>query len=249
MTHKSLKIVLCFYMVFSNFYGFAQLGFSENKIVESQGKYFKKEVTETSILLYYNSSLIDDYGKSSPQVILYVVDRDTNKCFLEVYNCSKSAINTYYKTLNKMAVKLDEHTWKNYNNNSIYVLKVDGNILNIEHTYAPLNSSSSASNTNSTILSLQNELYACKNENQNLSDTINGLSATVNGLKQHIQYLINSSKDISILTTKGAENIEKALESIKQKDLKITMLQEALTKKDSVMLEYIKVLKMKSDKK
>ena len=119
MKHKTLKLLLCFYMVFSNFDGLAQLGFSENKIVESQGKYFKKEVTDTSILLYYNSDLIDDYGKTSPQLILYVLDRQTNKCFLEVYNCSKRAINTYYKTLNKMAEKLDENTWKNYNNNSI----------------------------------------------------------------------------------------------------------------------------------
>lgn len=242
MKHKTLQIVLCFYMIFSNIPSFAQLGFSENKVIAAQGKYFKKEVTDTSILLYYNSTLIDDYGKSSPQVILYVVDRNTNKCFLEVYNCSKSAINTYYKTLNSMGVKLDENTWKNYNNNSIYVLKVDANILNIEHRYAPLNSSSTTSNKNSTFFSLQTELDNCKNENQELSNTINSL-------KKQNQDLINSTKGMTILSAKGAENIEKALESIKDKDLKIARLQDALMKKDSVMLEYIKVLKMKSDKK
>lgn len=70
-----------------------------------------------------------------------------------------------------------------------------------------------------------------------------GLSATVAGLKEHNQTLINSSKDMTILTTKGAENIEKALESIKEKDLKISRMQDALTKKDSVTLAIVTSLK------
>jgi chemotaxis protein MotB len=70
-----------------------------------------------------------------------------------------------------------------------------------------------------------------------------GLSATVAGLKEHNQTLINTSKDMTILTTKGAENIEKALESIKEKDLKISRMQDALTKKDSVTLAVVTSLK------
>jgi chemotaxis protein MotB len=70
-----------------------------------------------------------------------------------------------------------------------------------------------------------------------------GLSATVAGLKEHNQTLINTSKDMTILTTKGAENIEKALETIKEKDLKISRMQDALTKKDSVTLAVVTSLK------
>ena len=70
-----------------------------------------------------------------------------------------------------------------------------------------------------------------------------GLAARVDGLKEHNQTLINSSKDMTILTTKGAENIEKALESIKEKDLKISRMQDALTKKDSVTLAVVTSLK------
>ncbi len=70
-----------------------------------------------------------------------------------------------------------------------------------------------------------------------------GLAATVAGLKDHNQTLINSSKDMAILSTKGAENIEKALESIKEKDLKITRMQDALTRKDSVTLAVVTSLK------
>lgn len=69
------------------------------------------------------------------------------------------------------------------------------------------------------------------------------LSATVESLKESNQHLINQSKDMTVLTTKGAENIEKALESIKEKDLKISRMQDALTKKDSVTLAVVTSLK------
>jgi chemotaxis protein MotB len=70
-----------------------------------------------------------------------------------------------------------------------------------------------------------------------------GLKATVDGLKETNQHLISTSKDMTILSTKGAENIEKALESIKEKDLKISRMQDALTKKDSVTLAVVTSLK------
>jgi chemotaxis protein MotB len=70
-----------------------------------------------------------------------------------------------------------------------------------------------------------------------------GLMATVNGLKDYNQNLINTTKDMTVLTTKGAQNIEKALESIKEKDLKISRMQDALTKKDSVTLAVVTSLK------
>jgi chemotaxis protein MotB len=70
-----------------------------------------------------------------------------------------------------------------------------------------------------------------------------GLTATVAGLKDYNQTLINTSKDMTVLTTKGAQNIEKALESIKEKDLKISRMQDALTKKDSVTLAVVTSLK------
>jgi len=70
-----------------------------------------------------------------------------------------------------------------------------------------------------------------------------GLKASVDGLKDQNQNLISTSKDMTVLTTKGAENIEKALESIKEKDLKISRMQDALTKKDSVTLAVVTSLK------
>ena len=62
-------------------------------------------------------------------------------------------------------------------------------------------------------------------------------------LKKNNSDLINNMGNLTTLTTKGAENLEKSLESLKEKDLKITRLQDALTKKDSVTLALVTSLK------
>jgi chemotaxis protein MotB len=62
-------------------------------------------------------------------------------------------------------------------------------------------------------------------------------------LKKNNSDLISNSKEMTVLTTKGAQNIEKALETIKEKDLKISRMQDALTKKDSVTLALVTSLK------
>ena len=62
-------------------------------------------------------------------------------------------------------------------------------------------------------------------------------------LKQTNTDLINSSKEMTVLTTKGAQNLEKSLESMREKDLKISRLQDALTRKDSVTLALVTSLK------
>jgi len=68
-------------------------------------------------------------------------------------------------------------------------------------------------------------------------------AATAAAMKDQNQHLISQSKDMTVLTTQGAQNIEKALESIKEKDLKISRMQDALTKKDSVTLAVVTSLK------
>jgi chemotaxis protein MotB len=48
---------------------------------------------------------------------------------------------------------------------------------------------------------------------------------------------------MTVLTTKGAENLEKTLESLKERDLKISRLQDAVSKKDSITLAIVSSLK------
>ena len=62
-------------------------------------------------------------------------------------------------------------------------------------------------------------------------------------LKSNNESLKNSLENVTILSSKGASSLEKTLESIKEKDLKITRLQDALTKKDSVTLALVTSLK------
>ena len=62
-------------------------------------------------------------------------------------------------------------------------------------------------------------------------------------LRKSNQDLIDTKGNLTTLTKKGAENLEKSLESLKEKDLKISRLQDALTKKDSVTLAVVTSLK------
>ncbi len=62
-------------------------------------------------------------------------------------------------------------------------------------------------------------------------------------LKANNQELINNMGNLTTLTTKGAENLEKSLESLKEKDLTIRKLQDAITRRDSVNLALVQSLK------
>jgi chemotaxis protein MotB len=69
------------------------------------------------------------------------------------------------------------------------------------------------------------------------------LANQIDFLKRNNSDLINNMGNLTTLTTKGAENLEKSLESLKEKDLKISRLQDAITKKDSVTLALVTSLK------
>jgi chemotaxis protein MotB len=67
--------------------------------------------------------------------------------------------------------------------------------------------------------------------------------ARTQALEEQIADLRKSNDNLQVLSAKGASNVEKTLESIKEKDLKITRLQDALTKKDSITLAIVTSLK------
>ncbi len=94
------------------------------------------------------------------------------------------------------------------------------------------------------------KLNACLEEKASATAKVEAMEGQVsdlrksnNDLKEANQGLIENTKDMTVLTTKGAENLEKSLESMKEKDLKITRLQDALNKKDSVTLAIVSSLK------
>ena len=87
------------------------------------------------------------------------------------------------------------------------------------------------------------KLNLCNEEKSGLSASLAAMKDQNDNLKSTNQGLITTTKDMTVLTTKGAQNIEKALETIKEKDLKISRMQDALTKKDSVTLALVTSLK------
>lgn len=87
------------------------------------------------------------------------------------------------------------------------------------------------------------KLNACLEEKASATSRVTALEERINDLKKSNNELISSNKDLTMLTAKGADNIEKTLESMKEKDLKISRLQDAVNKKDSVMLALVTSLK------
>ena len=87
------------------------------------------------------------------------------------------------------------------------------------------------------------KLNSCEADRAAANASIASLKERIQELKQTNTDLIDSSKSLTILTQQGATNLEKSLESLKEKDLKINRLQDALNKKDSVTLALVTSLK------
>ncbi len=69
------------------------------------------------------------------------------------------------------------------------------------------------------------------------------LGSQIKTLNNQNAALLNNVGDLATLSKKEAENLEKSLESIKEKDMKIQRMQDAITKKDSVTLALVTSLK------
>lgn len=87
------------------------------------------------------------------------------------------------------------------------------------------------------------KLNACEAEKAAANARITSLEERIAELRKDKEDLIKSSKDLTMLTQQGAINVEKSLESLREKDLKISRLQDALNKKDSVTLALVTSLK------
>ena len=80
------------------------------------------------------------------------------------------------------------------------------------------------------------KLNSCLDEKERLNQQIGQLS-------NQNTALLNNVGDLATLSKKEAENLERSLESIKEKDMKIQRMQDAITKKDSVTLALVTSLK------
>lgn len=87
------------------------------------------------------------------------------------------------------------------------------------------------------------KLNSCLSDKAASDARVAGLQEQLADMRSTNQDLINTKGNLTTLTQKGAENLEKSLESLKERDLKITRLQDALTRKDSVTLAIVTSLK------
>ena len=87
------------------------------------------------------------------------------------------------------------------------------------------------------------KLNSCLEEKATADARLQTLEDQNSFLKANNQELINNMGNLTTLTTKGAENLEKSLESLQEKDLTIRKLQNAITRRDSVNLALVQSLK------
>ena len=87
------------------------------------------------------------------------------------------------------------------------------------------------------------KLNSCLSDKAVADASLDALKDQLMDLRKTNDALISSTKEITLLTAKGADNLEKTLESLQERDLKINRLQDAITKKDSVTLAIVSSLK------
>lgn len=87
------------------------------------------------------------------------------------------------------------------------------------------------------------KLNSCLEERSGLRAENIGLKTQVASLNATKGDLIKQMGDFTDLTIKGAENLERSLESMREKDLVINKLRDAITRRDSVNLALVQSLK------
>lgn len=103
---------------------------------------------------------------------------------------------------------------------------------------------------NKDLESAKAELASTKRTMNDYASEIGKYEAQVKALSEQNNFLRSNNQDLIVnldnfttLTTKGAENLEKTLESLKEKGLTINRLQNAITRRDSVNLALVASLK------
>jgi chemotaxis protein MotB len=87
------------------------------------------------------------------------------------------------------------------------------------------------------------KLNSCIDEKAGAEAELKTLKEQVTFLKNNNEDLINNMGNLTTLSQKGADNLERSLESMKEKDLTINTMRDAVTRRDSVTLALVTSLK------
>lgn len=94
--------------------------------------------------------------------------------------------------------------------------------------------------TNNQLKSALMKLSVCEDEKSSIVDSY---ERQIKTLENTNSALLNSQSDIVTISRKGAENLERSLQSMQEKDLQIKTMRDAINKKDSVTLALVTSLK------
>lgn len=84
------------------------------------------------------------------------------------------------------------------------------------------------------------KLSACEDDKKSIRESY---ESQIKTLQNTNAALLNTQGEIVTISKKGAENLERSLESMKEKDLQIKTMRDAINKKDSVTLALVTSLK------
>lgn len=87
------------------------------------------------------------------------------------------------------------------------------------------------------------KLNACLSDEKVAQAQLTALRNQVEDLRANNQSLINNTGNLTTLSQQGAANLERSLESLREKDMQIRSLNDAITRKDSVTLALVTSLK------
>ncbi|WP_292891886.1 OmpA family protein [Nonlabens sp.] len=87
------------------------------------------------------------------------------------------------------------------------------------------------------------KLNACLSDERAANARIEGFKEQIETLKNSNNALLSNQGELVTLSTTGSRNLERSLESLKEKDMQIRSLNDAITKKDSVTLALVTSLK------
>ncbi|HLS29406.1 MAG TPA: OmpA family protein [Flavobacteriaceae bacterium] len=97
---------------------------------------------------------------------------------------------------------------------------------------------------------LENELYKanakldeCKGNRDMAQNEVGHLKSQIKTLERTNEALTGASGDFATISKKAAENLERSLESIREKDKQLRTLRDAVNKRDSVTLALVTSLK------
>jgi len=115
---------------------FSQLGKTRTELFENEPKNYDTKDVQNDFTVYgFMGNTPKLNGETCNELVSYYIDNETQICFKVSYASCSAAANTYAKFFNEVAVQTKMNEWKDYSNNSIYTLKVEGRFAYVEHYF------------------------------------------------------------------------------------------------------------------